>query len=70
MIQVRHKKKTGAEGLSFYHTSLLCCLHQMLEMMELNQQLVSSYSEFDQSCSGQTHFNGLWADLRNIDIER
>ena len=42
MIQVVHKKKTGAEGLSFYHTSLLCWADQMLAVMELSQYLVSS----------------------------
>ena len=42
MIQVRHKKRMGTEGLSFYHPSLLCCLDQMLAVIELSQHLVSS----------------------------
>ena len=42
MIQVRHKKRMGTEGLSFYHPNLLCCLDQMLAVMELSQHLVSS----------------------------
>ena len=42
MIQVRHKEKMGAESLSFYHTNLLCCLDQMLAVIELSQHLVSS----------------------------
>ena len=25
MIQVKHKKRTEAKGLSFYHSNLLCC---------------------------------------------
>ena len=42
MIQVRHKKRmgTGTEDLSFYHSSLLCCLDQMLAVTELSQHLV------------------------------
>ena len=42
IIQVRHKKRMGTEGLSFYHTSLLCCLDQMLAVTDLSQHLVSS----------------------------
>ena len=42
MIQVRHNKGMGTEGLSFYHPNLLCCLDQMLAVMELSQHLVSS----------------------------
>ena len=42
MIQVRHKKRMGGEGLSFYHPNLLCCLDQMLAVMELSQHLASS----------------------------
>ena len=42
MIQVRHKKRMGTEGLSFYHPNLLCCLDQMLAVTELSQHLVSS----------------------------
>ena len=42
MIQVRHNKKMGSEGLSFYHPNLLCCLDQMLVVIELSQHLVSS----------------------------
>ena len=42
MIQVRRNKKMGIEGLSFYHPNLLCCLDQMLEVMELSQHLVLS----------------------------
>ena len=42
MIQVRHNKKMGTEGLSFYHSNLLCCLDQMLAVIELSQHLVSS----------------------------
>ena len=34
MIQVRHKKRMGTEDLSFYHPNLLCCLDQMLVVME------------------------------------
>ena len=42
MIQVRHKKRMGTEGLSFYHPNPLCCLDQMLAVMKLRQYLVSS----------------------------
>ena len=42
MIQFRHKKRIRTEGLSFYHPNLLCCLGQMLAVMELNQHLVLS----------------------------
>ena len=42
MIQVGHKKKTGAEGLSFYHPSPLCLPDQVLAMMELSQYFVLS----------------------------
>ena len=42
MIQVRHKKRMGTEGLSFYHPSLLGCLDQMLVVTELSQHLVAS----------------------------
>ena len=42
MIQVRHNKRIGTEGLSFYHPNLLCCLDQMLEVIELSVHLVSS----------------------------
>ena len=41
MIQLRHKKKMESEGLFFYHPNRLCCLDQMLAVMELNQHLVS-----------------------------
>ena len=43
IIQVRHKKRSGTEGFSFYHPSLLCCLDQMLAVMKLSQHLVSSF---------------------------
>ena len=42
LIQVRHTKRMGAEGLAFYHPSLLCCPDQMLAVVELSQHLVSS----------------------------
>ena len=42
MIQVRHNKKMETEGLSFYHLNLMCCLDQMLAVIELSQNLVSS----------------------------
>ena len=42
MIQVKLKKRIGIEGLSFYHPNLLCCLDQMLAVMELSQHLVLS----------------------------
>ena len=42
MIQVRHKKRMGTEGLSFYDPNVLCCLDQMLAVTELSQHLVSS----------------------------
>ena len=42
MIQVRLSKKMGTEGLSFYHPNRLCCLDQMLAVIELSQHLVSS----------------------------
>ena len=42
MIQVRHKKRMGAEDLAFYHPSLLCCPDQMLAVMELSHHLVLS----------------------------
>ena len=34
--------RTGAEGLSFYYSRLLCCLNQMLAVMLLSQHRVSS----------------------------
>ena len=42
MIQVRYKKRMEIKGLSFCHPSLLCCLDQMLAVMELSQNLVLS----------------------------
>ena len=42
MIQVRHKKRMGTKGLFFYHPNLLCCLDQMLAVMDLSQHHVSS----------------------------
>ena len=36
------QEKVGIEGLSFYHLKLLCYLDQMLAVMELIQDLVSS----------------------------
>ena len=42
MIQVRRNKKMGTDGLFFYHPNLLCCLDQMLAVIELSQHLVSS----------------------------
>ena len=42
MIQVRHNKRIGTEGLFFYHPNLLCCLDQTLAVMELSQHHVSS----------------------------
>ena len=42
MIQVRYTKRMGAEGLAFYHLSLLCYPDQMLAVMELSMHLVSS----------------------------
>ena len=42
MIQVRLKKRMGTKGLFFCHPNLLCCLYQMLAVMELSQHLVSS----------------------------
>ena len=41
-LQVRHKNRTGAEGLSFYHPRLLHCLDQMLAVVLLSQHRVSS----------------------------
>ena len=41
MIQVRHRKGMATDGLSFYHPNLLCCLDQMLAVMELSQDFVS-----------------------------
>ena len=40
-LQVRHEQ-TGAEGLSFYYPKLLYCLNQMLAVMLLSQNRVSS----------------------------
>ena len=40
MIQVRHKKRMGTDGLSFYHPGLMCCLDQMLAVTELSRILV------------------------------
>ena len=40
MIQVRHNKRMGTEGLSFYHPNFLCRLDQMLAVLELSQHLV------------------------------
>ena len=42
MIQVRHNKRMGTEGLSFYHPNLLWGLDQMLAVIELSQHIVSS----------------------------
>ena len=42
IIQVRHKKRMGTEGLSFYHPNLMCCLNQMLAVIKLSQHLVLS----------------------------
>ena len=42
MIQVRHNKRMGTEGLSFYHSNLLCFRNQMLAVIELSQHLVLS----------------------------
>ena len=36
------QEKVGTEGLSFYHPNLLCCLDQILAVMDLIQDLVSS----------------------------
>ena len=33
MIQVRYNKRMGTEGLSFYHTNMLCSLNQMLAVI-------------------------------------
>ena len=41
MIQVRHNKRMGTKGLSFYHPNLLGCVDQMLAVIELSQLLVS-----------------------------
>ena len=38
----RNEKKMRTEGLFFYHSSLLSCLDQMLEVTEMIQHLVSS----------------------------
>ena len=42
MVLVRHNQRMGTEGLPFYHPNLLCCLDQMLAVIELSQHLVSS----------------------------
>ena len=42
MIQVRRKKRMATEGLSFYHSSLLCRLDHMLAVIELSQHFISS----------------------------
>ena len=42
MIQARRKQRVGTQGLSFYHSNLLCCLDQILAVMELSQHLVLS----------------------------
>ena len=36
MIQVKHKKMMGTEGLSFHYPNLLCCLNQMHRGQQMN----------------------------------
>ena len=43
MIQVKHNKRMGTEGFSFYRPNLLCCLDQILAVIESSQHLVSSF---------------------------
>ena len=45
MIQVRRKKRTGAKGLSFCHSSSLRCRDQMLAVIELSHQHIVSSSK-------------------------
>ena len=65
MIQVRHKKRMGTKGLSFYHINLLCFLDQMLAVMELNQHLVSSSKTVRPIISGgaqcMAHVKIMWS---------
>ena len=42
MIQIRYNKRMAIEDLSFYHPGLLCCLDQVLAVVELSQYLVWS----------------------------
>ena len=58
MIQVRHKKRMGTEGLSSYHSSLLCCQDQMLAVTELSQPLVSSFKTVRPIISRDTRWMG------------
>ena len=70
MIQVRHNKKTGTESLSFYHPNLLCCLDQMLAVIELSQHLVSSSKTVrpiiprGAQCVG--HVKIMWSAVRSL----
>ena len=70
MIQVRHNKKMGTESLSFYHPNLLCCLNQMLAVMELRQHLLSSFKTVrpvippDARCMG--HVKIMWSAVCSL----
>ena len=65
MIQVRHKKRIGTEGLSFHHPNLLCCPDQMLVVMELSQHLISSSKTvihiIPQSAQCMGHAKIMWS---------
>ena len=61
----------GTEGLSFYHPNLLCCLDQMLAVMELSQHLVEPASKTVRpivprgaQCMG--HVEIMWSAIRSL----
>ena len=70
MIQVRHKKRMWTGGLFFYHPNLLCCLDQILAVMELSQHLVSSFKTVrpiisqDARCMG--HVKIMWSAVCSL----
>ena len=70
MMQVRHTKRVETEGLSFYHPNLLCCLDQMLEVMELSQHFVSSFKTvrpiIPQSARCEGHVNIMWSAVCSL----
>ena len=70
MIQVRHKKRMGTEGLSFYHTNLLYSLNQMLAVIELSQHLILPSKTIrpiiprDARCVGNVKI--MWSAVRSL----
>ena len=70
IIQIRHNKRMGTKGLSFYHPKLLCCLDQMLAVMELSQHLVSSSKTvrpiIPQSVRCMGHVKIIWSAVCSL----